>query len=146
MKTPVTHVRDVLLTGLAWAVAWAPVVVLIGLTIVDPDNSMDEMWVAIGAYPGFLAGVLFRIALITAGEERLDGAPLVRAGALGAVSGLLVGTVPFLIGESSTEMPVWMLASLVIGSITVASALSAVGSVLIARLVARRGSMRAAGG
>ena len=146
MKTPVTHVRDVLLTGLAWAVAWAPVAVLIGLTIVDPDNSMDEMWVAIGAYPGFLAGVLFRIALITAGEERLDGAPLVRAGALGAVSGLLVGTVPFLIGESSTEMPEWMLASLVIGSITVASALSAVGSVLIARLVARRGSMRAAGG
>ncbi len=146
MKTPVTHVRDALLTGLAWAVAWAPVAVLIGLTIVDPDNSMDEMWVAIGAYPGFLAGVLFRIALITAGEERLDGAPLVRAGALGAVSGLLVGTVPFLIGESSTEMPEWMLASLVIGSITVASALSAVGSVLIARLVARRGSMRAAGG
>lgn len=146
MKTPVTHVRDVLLTGLAWAVAWAPVAVLIGLTIIDPDNSMDEMWVAIGAYPGFLAGVLFRIALITAGEERLDGASLVRAGALGAVSGLLVGTVPFLIGESSTEMPAWMLASLVIGSITVASALSAVGSVLIARMVARRGPMRAAGG
>lgn len=146
MRTPVTHARDVLLTGLAWAIVWAPVAVLIGLTIIDPDNSMDEMWAVVGAYPGFLAGVLFRIALLTAGDERLDGASLVRAGTLGAVSGLLVGTVPFLIGESSTGMPEWMLASIVIGSFTVASALSAVGSVLIARLVARRGSMRAAGG
>ncbi|MHB1170521.1 MAG: hypothetical protein ACYC28_14685 [Longimicrobiales bacterium] len=146
MRTAVTHVRDVLLTGLAWAIVWAPVAVLIGLTIIDPDNSMDEMWVVVGAYPGFLAGVLFRIALLTAGDERLDGASLVRAGTLGAVSGLLVGTVPFLIGESSTGMPEWMLASIVIGSFTVAGALSAVGSVLIARLVARRGSMRAAGG
>ena len=36
------RIRDAVLMGLAWAAAWAPVGVLVGL-IVDPDDSMDEM-------------------------------------------------------------------------------------------------------
>lgn len=59
MPRSLKNVRNAVLLGLAWTVAWAPIAVLLGVFVIDPDNSMDEMWVAIGAYPGFLCGVLF---------------------------------------------------------------------------------------
>ena len=46
----------VVFVAVGWAVVWSPVGVLTGI-IVDPGGSMDEMWVAIGAYPGFLLAV-----------------------------------------------------------------------------------------
>ena len=36
--------------GLAWTAPWALVGVLVGL-IVDPDEFIDEMWVAVGGVP-----------------------------------------------------------------------------------------------
>lgn len=132
MTKAMMGIRGAVLMGLAWAVVWAPVAVLVGVLIVDPDNSMDEMWVVIGAYPGFLCGVLFSVMM---GRRDL---PLSRAGVWGAVAGLLVGTLPFTIGESSSELPLWQLAALVIGTITLLSALSAVGSALLLRHFARR--------
>jgi nitrate reductase gamma subunit len=130
--------RDAVLVGLAWAVAWAPVAVLIGL-VVDPDGSADEMWPAIGAYPGWAAGVVF-CALVAMAEERGGWAelPLFRAGAWGAAAGLLVGVLPFTIGEATTEIPLWQLAAMVIGAITAMSAVSAVGSVLVSRYARNR--------
>jgi hypothetical protein len=130
--------RDAVLVGLAWAVAWAPVAVLIGL-VVDPDGSADEMWPAIGAYPGWAAGVVF-CALLAMAEGRRGWAelPLLRAGAWGAAAGLLVGVLPFTIGEATTEIPLWQLAAMVIGAITAMSAASAVGSVLVSRYARNR--------
>ena len=52
MKKWLRRIRGAVLMGLAWAAVWAPVAVLLGTFVVDPDNSMDEMWVAVGAYPG----------------------------------------------------------------------------------------------
>lgn len=118
--------------GVAWAVAWAPAAVLVGL-IVDPDGSLDEMWVAIGAYPGFLSGVVFAAVLAMADRRGLDALPLARAGAWGALAGLLVGVLPFTIGESTTELPLWLLAAAVVGAFTAMSALSAVASARVAR-------------
>jgi hypothetical protein len=122
--------------ALAWAMVWAPVAVLFGL-VVDPDGSMDEMWVAIGAYPGFLCGAVFCAVLGTAGGGRgLHELPLARVAAWGAAVGLLVG---------ASELPLWQLASAVIGSITLLSALSAVASAMVARhLAGRRPLARAA--
>ncbi len=58
--------------GLTWAVVWAPVGPLIGM-IVDPDGSKDEPWAAVGAYPGFLCGVVFSMVLwIAEGRRRFD--------------------------------------------------------------------------
>ncbi len=58
--------------ALTWAVVWAPVGVLIG-RIVDPNDSMEEMWVAVGAYPGFLCGTVFSAVLgIAEGRRRFD--------------------------------------------------------------------------
>ena len=118
---------------------WAPVAVLIGILIIDPDNSMDEMWVAIGAYPGFLCGVLFAATLgLPESLRRIADVALGRAAALGALSGLMVGTFPFLVGSSTSELPLWQLASLVIGSFALMSAASAVISALLARRSGKR--------
>ena len=120
--------------GLAWAVVWAPVAVLIGTMIVDPDDSMDEMWVAVGAYPGFLCGVVFSVVRgIAGGRRRFDEWSLSRVAAWGALSGLPVGVFPFLVGTPTAELPLWRLAGAVVGSVTLLSALSAVGSALVLR-------------
>ncbi len=132
------RIRGAFVMALAWAVVWAPVAVLVGL-VVDPDGSMDEMWVAIGAYPGFLCGALFCAVLgIAAGGRRLDELPLSRVAGWGAAVGLLVGVFPFTVGESTSELPLRQLASIVIGSITLLSAASAVVSAMVARSLARR--------
>jgi hypothetical protein len=146
MKTWPKRIRGAVLLGLAWAVAWAPLAVLIGLLIVDPDNSMDEMWFVIGAYPGFLCGVLFYAALAIAERgRRLGAVSLARAGALGAVSGALVGVLPFVLGDSETVMPAWMFAAIVIAVFTLASTGSAVATVLVARMWRQRSSIQPAG-
>ncbi len=139
MKLRLKRIADALVMALTWAAVWAPVAMLIGTLIVDPDNSMDEMWVAVGAYPGFLCGMIFFATLgVAEGSRRLDELPLSRAGARGAASGLLVGVFPFAFGTSTSALPLWLLAAAVIGSITLMSALSAVASVLVARTVRRR--------
>jgi len=139
MKQWLRRIRDAVVMGLAWAVAWAPLAVLIGTMIVDPDNSMDEMWVLVGAYPGFLSGALFSAVLgIAERRGRLRELPLPRVGAWGALSGLLVGVLPFVLGTTSTEGPQWLLGVAVIGSITLASGVSAVGSALVARMAKKR--------
>jgi hypothetical protein len=130
--------------GLAWAVAWAPIAVLIGTLILDPDNSMDEMWPVIGAYPGFLCGVLFCAVLAIAERgRRLEELHLSRAALWGTVAGLLVGALPFAIGDATTELPPLLFATIVIGSIALLSAASAVASVLLRRSLRRRVLRRA---
>jgi hypothetical protein len=144
MKKWLRRIRGAVGMGLTWALVWAPVAVLIG-TAIDPDGSMDEMWPAIGAYPGFLGGVVFSVVLAIAARRRsLDELSLPRVAAWGAFAGLLVGTIPFLIGDPTTEIPLWQLAAVVIGSITGLSAASAAGSLALARMAEKRA--RADGG
>jgi hypothetical protein len=138
MKEALRRIRGALGTGLAWAVVWAPVAVLAGL-IADADGSMDEMWPAIGAYPGFLSGMVFSaLVAIAEGRRGLGELVLSRAAGWGAAAGVLVGVLPFTIGESTSKLPLWQLAAIVIGSFTLLSALSAVGSAMLARYAARR--------
>src|SRR5688500_1306726 len=113
--------------GVAWGVAWAPVAVLIGVLVIDPDDSMDEMWVVVGAYPGFISGVLFYALLgLMERGRRLDSLPLPRAALLGALAALPVGLIPFLIGDATDAVPLWQLAGGWIGFLAAMSALSAV--------------------
>jgi hypothetical protein len=144
MKKWLRRIRGTVGMGLTWALMWAPVAVLIGL-FVDPDGSMDEMWPAIGAYPGFLGGVVFSMVLATAARHRrLDELSLARVAAWGAAAGLLVGVLPFTIGQSTTERPLWLLATVVVGTITLLSAVSAAGSLALARMAEKR-ALRDAG-
>jgi hypothetical protein len=138
MKKWLRRIRGAVGMGLTWALVWAPVAVLIGL-IVDPDGSMDEMWPVIGAYPGFLGGVVFSVVLAVAARRRgLEDLSLGRVALWGAAAGLLVGVLPFTIGEPTTDVPLWLLASLVIGTITLLSAVSAAGSLALARRAEKR--------
>lgn len=124
--------------GLAWAVVWGPLAVLIGLRV-DPDGSMDEMWVAVGAYSGFLCGVVFRAVVGIAERPRgLGEVPLPRAGIWGATAGLLVSVLPFALGDPAVDIPLWLLAAVAIGCITLLSALSAVAAAAWARHAARK--------
>lgn len=55
MKQWLKRARGAVGMGLIWAVVWAPVAVLVGILIIDPTDSMDEMWWMVGAIPGFLS-------------------------------------------------------------------------------------------
>ena len=133
MQTWLKRIWSTVLMGLAWGVAWAPIAVLLGVFVIDPDNSMDEMWFIVGAYPGFLCGVIFSaLRGLGEGDRRLDQLSLPRAGAWAVVSGVLVGALPFALGSQNPENPSW-LGLAVIGSFSLMSAISAVASVLISR-------------
>ena len=135
------RIRDVVLMALVWAAVWGPIGVLTGL-IVDPDGSMDEMWVAVGAYPGFLCGAVFSVLIGTSKSAgRLENLSFPRVAIRGAASGLLVGVFPFALLASNDAEGIrgWPPGVLVIASFTLLSAASAAGSVKLAKWWARRG-------
>lgn len=137
MPTWMRRVRGAVGMGVTWALVWAPAAVLLGTLVIDPDNSMDEMWVMVGALPGFLGGVIFSIVLgIAARHRRLEELSMTRVTLWGALAGFLVGSLPFTIGTPTNTVPLWWLATVVIGSITALSALSAAASLAIARKAA----------
>ncbi|MBC8087714.1 MAG: hypothetical protein H7Z40_10650 [Phycisphaerae bacterium] len=124
--------------GLIWAAVWAPVAVVIGTGIIDPDNSMDEMWVMVGAIPGFLSGVLFSVVLSRVGRrQRLAELSIKRAFEWGGAAGLGIGVLPFVLGDTGGR-PWFTLAATVITSITALSAASAAGSLALAQRAERR--------
>jgi hypothetical protein len=119
--------------GLAWALVWMPIGLVIGF-IVDPDGSMDEPWILIGTYPGFLCGVVFSVmAGLAARRANLEQISLSLASWRGGVSGLLVGGLFFVLVVVS-DPPQWSFLAGVIGSLTVLSAISGAGSALLARI------------
>jgi hypothetical protein len=141
MKTWLRPIRRAVLLALTWALVWAPLGVLIGM-IVDPDGSMDEPWVAVGAYPGFICAVVFSAVLgIANGRRSFDALSLSRVGAWGAVSGLLVTALVFagVVGTPNTEHPFHQWRVAIIGAVTLLSSVSAVGSVVLAKMAKKRG-------
>ena len=133
MNTWLRRIRGAVLMGLTWAAVWVPIAVLMSM-VVDPDASMDEPWILVGAYPGFLSAVVFSMVIWFAERRcRFDELSLVRVAALGAVAGLLVGMVPFVAGSNSTNLPTWLLTFAIAGPITLLSAVSAGGSLVLAR-------------
>ena len=118
--------------GLGWGTAWVPLALLIAL-IIDPDDSMDEPWLLVGVLPGFLCGAVFSaVAGIANGRRRLDELSFRRAGARGMVSGLLVGG-GWLVLALVSDPPNWLLYAVVVGSLTLLSAVSGVGTARLAR-------------
>jgi hypothetical protein len=143
MEKWVTRISRAFMMGLAWAVAWMPIGLLIGF-IVDRDGSMDEPWIAVGTYPGFICGVVFSAVVgMAADRRRLSGVSLPLAGARGLVSGLLVGVLWVVVALLS-DPPKWLLNVAVVGSLTLLSAVSGVGSALLARMLKNGASANAA--
>jgi hypothetical protein len=139
MPSWLRRVRGALLMGLTWAVLWAPIGLLIGM-IVDPTGAMDEPWILVGTYPGFLGGVLFSIVLGVAARRRRLGELSVRRVALwGGAAGLVIGSLPFVLGDQGADVErVWLLPLIVVSSITVLASASAAGSLALAKRAERR--------
>lgn len=120
--------------AVAWAIAWAPIALIAGTTLIDPDDSMDEMWVLIGAYPGFICALLF-CALLALAERgrRLRDIRLARLAFYGAIAGLVLGVFPLLIGGEPKAGSLDRLGPVVAGSFVTMSALSALATGAVAR-------------
>lgn len=125
--------RAALTVGLFWAVTWAPIGVLVGL-LVDPGGTLDEPWLLIFAYPGFIGGVLFSLILARRARRRsVAELSLPRVTLWGGLAGFAVGSVPFLIGSPTGRVPLALLYAGVAGAATVLSATSAAATVAIAQ-------------
>jgi len=120
------------LTGLLWAMAWSPIGPIIGY-IVDRDGKMDEPWIAVGVFPAFMSGLIFCAVLAIAERgRRFDELSLARIVRWGALSGALVGALPFALGDTGGKpIPLWLFGfPLYVGLL---SASSAAGNLLLAR-------------
>lgn len=138
MKKWLKRIRGALVMGLTWGLIWAPAGVLIGM-VVDPDGAMDEPWIAIGAYPGFLCGVVFSAVLIIAARHRrFEELSLSRFAAWGALAGVLVALLPIAAAVADTGRAPWLLGGVLIGALTVLGAASAAGSLALARKAEQR--------
>ena len=134
------QVRRAFVTAVTWGALWAPLGVIAGM-IWDPNDSLDEPWIALGAYPGFLCGLVFCALLALAdGRRRLDELSPPRVAAWGALAGLFVMALPMtaLLGTPNTEHPFWRWRFAIVAAVVVLSSMSAVVSVLVARTATKR--------
>ena len=147
MTTWLRRVRGAIGMGLTWAVGWALAGLLIGVTSkLLPGLPWESFFKVFDAplpalaVPGFFGGAIFSIVLGIAGRRRrFDELSLPRFTALGAVGGLLLSLVPgalVAVGLASVEggrLSVWQLTAVISGPLTLLSAVSAAGSLMLAR-------------
>lgn len=97
------------------------------------------------AIPGFIGGALFSTVLGIAGRRRrFDELSLPRFAAWGAVGGLLLSLVPAAmvavglasLGDSARGL--WLLTAVISGPLALLSAVSASGSLVLARMAEKR--------
>ena len=142
MKKWLRGIRDAVAMGLAWA-AGCTLVGMLGVvvfyTLFPNTPDVFDIWIPVFAYPGFFGGVIFSALLrLAEGGRRFDELSLPRLAAWGAVAGLLVGVLPFVLGTPSAQYPLWLLVVGIITYTTLLSTASAVGSALLFRML--RGS------
>lgn len=132
MEKWVTRICRAFMMGLAWAGAWLPIGIVAARLVVVGD--LDPEHIGGPLIAGFLYGAAFSaVAGIASGRRRLDDLSLSRAAASGAVSGLLVDVLLFVLEDN---VPVAVFCSL-----TLMSTVSAVASAWLARM-AKRGELR----
>ena len=131
MKT-LTRISRALLMGLAWAAAWLPVSMAGGALMV---GELEPEHIGGALYLGFPSGVVFSVlAGLASGRRRLTELSYVRAAGWGAVSGLLIGALPFILGEQhGSDRPLWVLPVMVMSVLSVTGAVSGATSVWVAR-------------
>jgi hypothetical protein len=84
--------------------------------------------------PGFVGGVVF-FALVGFGarSHKATEGSFSAVIVCGAMAGLFLGVMPFAINEPPAGSPVWLVAAVVIGAMTLMSTISAAGSIVLAR-------------
>lgn len=131
--------------GLMWALGWAIVGGGVMEAFVDPHGEILDMWPQTLAIPGFLGGVVFSILLwMTEGHRRFDELSVHRFGALGAISGVLLGVLAMGAGAAAgSGLAPWLRALAIIGPLTLLSTSSACGALMLARMAERRALLEA---
>jgi hypothetical protein len=146
------RIRGAVGMGLTWAAGWALAGVLIGVASkLLPGLPWDSFFEVFDAplpalaIPGFVGGVLFSTVLGIAGRHRrFDELSLPRFAAWGAVGGLLLSLVPaalVAVGLASLERPdlsLWQITASISGPLILLSAVSASGSLMLARMAERK--------
>jgi hypothetical protein len=101
--------------GLAWAVVWVLVGLVLARLIV---GELDPEHIAGPLYAGFICGAIFSTLAGTAsGRRRLDELSFYRAASWGAMSGLCAGVLPFVIGDNGSYGAGWATTIVAISSI-----------------------------
>src|SRR3972149_2226210 len=155
------RIRGAIGMGVTWALGWAVVGVLIGVTskllpglpFWDSFFRVFDAPLPAFAVPGFFAGGFFSIVLGIAGRRRrFAELSLPLFGALGAVGGVMLSLLPAAmvgVGLASVNGPdssVWPVTAAILGPLTLLSALSATGSLRLARSEENRELLQASGG
>lgn len=135
MKTWLRRIRAAVGMGLTWAIGWA----LVGFGIEEihnvwpnPLGSLVDIWPAALAYPAFFGGLFFSTVLGIAGRRRrFDELSLPRVAAWGALGGLVLGLFPAaLVPMGAVSVAE---AAVVVGTVTLLTAFSASGTLMLAR-------------
>jgi len=130
MKTWVRRIRGAIGIGLTWAAAWFGAGILLARV---PGLESDLPFALLFAPLGFASGIIFSaiIAMIESGR-RYDRIPLPRFAAWGAIGGaMLAGVVA--VGAGLGGRSVWGDVLLFGPALTMAGAVSAAGSLALAR-------------
>jgi O-antigen/teichoic acid export membrane protein len=132
MKKWLRRIRGAIGMGLTWAIGWAFVGGL--MELIDRRGELVDIWPMVLGIPGFIAGAVFSVLLwIAEGRRRFDELSLPRFGAWGAVVGLLLGVLGVAAGAGIEALPPWLRAAVVIGPTTLLGAISASGTLALAR-------------
>ena len=152
MKNWLRRIRGAVGTGLTWAAGWAVAGVLIGvssklLPFLPWDLFFEVFDAPLPAFaiPGFFGGVFFSMVLGIAGRRRrFRELSLPRFAAWGAVGGLLLTLFPFalvavgLASREGSEIGAWRIIATMGPPFILLSALSASGSLMLARRAENR--------
>ena len=150
MKNWLRRIRGGVLTGLTWAAGWALAGLLIGVASKlgltwDSFFEVFDAPLPAMAIPGFVGGVFFSMVLGIAGRRRrFSELSLPRFAAWGAVGGLLLILFPFalvaagLASREGSDIGTWQIVATIGPTFILLSALSASGSLMLARMSERR--------
>jgi hypothetical protein len=157
MKKWLRRIRGAVGMGLTWAAGWALAGVLIGVTSTLlpglPWDSFFEVFDAplpALAIPGFFGGAFFSMVLGIAGRHRrFAELSLPRFAAWGALGGLLLTLFPFALvavglgSREGSDLGAWQIIAAISGPFILLSAVSASGSLMLARMGEDRESLEA---
>jgi len=111
----VTRISRAAMMGLAWAGAWVLAGLLPARLIV---GELEPEHIGGPLYAGFICGAIFsELAGMASGRRRLDDLSSYRAAAWGAMSGLCVGVLPFVLGDDGSYSAGWATTVVAISSI-----------------------------
>ena len=145
MKKWLRRIRGAVGMGLTWAAGWTLVVVLMGVTtILLPGTGLelifeaaDDELMIVMMLPAFSGGVVFSTVLGIAGRRRrFDELSLPQFAAWGAIGGLLLSLIPAAALAEGTAGVAQ--AALIAATVTLLSAVSASGTLMLARMAEDR--------